>query len=206
MKLVAVSQRIDAHPDRKEIRDALDQRLISFLLVAGFTSAPVPNNLYKQQAPGRTKNHEALDDWLAAISPEAILLSGGNNIGQYVSRDLTEYWLLDFAKARSLPVLGICRGMQMMAHFAGVSLHPVQGHVNVGHIVTGEITGPTNSYHDFSLATCPSDYELLAKSPDGEIEAIRHKSLPWEGWMWHPEREKSFNSRDTQRIKALFNR
>jgi putative glutamine amidotransferase len=61
-----------------------------------------------------------------------------------------------------------------------------------------------NSYHGFSLATGPLDFEVLARSEDGEIEAIRHKSLPWEGWMWHPEREENFAARDVQRIKALF--
>ena len=85
-------------------------------------------------------------------------------------------------------------------------LQPIQEYVNVRHIVTGEITGQTNNYHDFSLATCPSDYELLAKSPDSEIESIGHKTMPWEDWIWQPAREKGFNSRDTQGIKALFNR
>jgi len=40
-------------------------------------------------------------------------------------------------------------------------LQPIQGYVNVRHIVTGEITGQTNNYHDFSLATCPSDNEAM---------------------------------------------
>ena len=43
MKIVAVSQRVDVYPDRNERRDALDQRLITFLSVAGFVPVPVPN-------------------------------------------------------------------------------------------------------------------------------------------------------------------
>ena len=39
---------------------------------------------------------------------------------------------------------------------------------------------------------------------DGFIEAIAHRYLPWEGWMWHPERETPFLEQDTRRIKALF--
>jgi putative glutamine amidotransferase len=76
--------------------------------------------------------------------------------------------------------------------------------VRTRHRLSGEITGEANSYHGFSLASCPEGFEVLAQSEDGEIEAIRHQSLPWEGWMWHPEREALFSARDVQRIKALF--
>ena len=63
----------------------------------------------------------------------------------------------------------------------------------------------TNSFHNFALSRCSENYRILAKSEDGVIEAIRHKSLPWEGWMWHPERETTFNYEDINRIKDLFN-
>lgn len=203
MKIVAVSQRVDHFPERNERRDALDQRMITFLLVAGFIPVPIPNGLYMAFPDGRN-DHEALDRWLAAVKPQAFVLSGGNDVGQFRERDLTEGWLLDYAYARCLPVLGICRGMQMMAHWAGTGLHPVQGHVRTRHRLTGAIGGEVNSYHGFALETCPLEFEILAKSEDGEIEAIRHHSLPWEGWMWHPEREECFASRDIQRLQRLF--
>ena len=41
-------------------------------------------------------------------------------------------------------------------------------------------------------------------SGDGEIEAIRHLSLPWEGWMWHPERERVYSQDDVSRFLKLF--
>ena len=194
MKRVAVSQRVDVHPERGESRDALDQRLIDFLLAAGFIPLPVPNGLVDA----------SLEHWLAAVSPQALLLSGGNDIGQCLARDLTETRLLDHARSRNLPVLGICRGMQMLGHRAGSELKAVSGHVRTRHHLSGEIVAEVNSYHNQSLASCPQDFEVLARSEDGEIEAIRHLSRPWEGWMWHPEREADFASHDLQRIRQLF--
>jgi putative glutamine amidotransferase len=44
----------------------------------------------------------------------------------------------------------------------------------------------------------------MALSVDGSIEAIKHETLPWQGWMWHPERYSEFCEDDGQRIRNLF--
>jgi putative glutamine amidotransferase len=193
LKLVAISQRVDAFPERHETRDALDQRLAALVAICGYIPVPVPNAL------GGT-----LRAWLTVVQPAAVVLSGGNDLGRCAERDDTELALLAHAHERQLPVLGICRGMQMMAHWAGTGLHLVIGHVRTRHRLLGHISAEVNSYHGYSLSACPEGFEVLARSEDGEIEAIRHLSLPWEGWMWHPEREENFVPGDVHRIKALF--
>lgn len=195
LPVFAVSQRVDVVSDRGEKRDSLDQRLTNLLSIAGIWPILVPNTLVSRNELG---------DWLDAISPSGIVLSGGNNIGEFPERDETERFLLDRASEKSLPVLGICRGMQMMAVWAGGSLKQVTGHVRSRHKLTGEITDEVNSYHDYSPAECPPSFEVMARSEDGEIEAIRHSSLPWQGWMWHPEREAETSASDIARIRALL--
>ena len=94
----------------------------------------------------------------------------------------------------------------MMATLAGSSLRKVNGHIRTRHVLqSGVISGEANSYHDMSVDSCPIGYHILARSEDGEIEAIRHDEYPWEGWMWHPEREVNFDIRDIKRTNELFN-
>ena len=202
---VAISQRVDLWADRDERRDALDQRLCQWLTTIGCVPIPVPNTLMAMC----DEEMSGLQNWLRAVRPDAVLLSGGNDIGEATERDNTERRLLAYAKKRVLPVLGICRGMQMMAVWAGGSLAPVSGHVRTRHHLqvadgSGEWPGEVNSFHNLALADCPPEFVVTARAEDGAIEAMRHETLPWEGWMWHPEREPQFNSIDAMRCRTLL--
>jgi N5-(cytidine 5'-diphosphoramidyl)-L-glutamine hydrolase len=203
--VVAITQRIDSVSGRAELRDALDQRLVQWLVHAGFLPVAVPNTLSDTGQP----SEQTLESWLQAIQPDALILSGGNDIGEYPARDATERYLLTWAEARRNPVLGICRGLQMMSVWAGVDLVKQEGHVGTRHQLAiteriDEWPASVNSYHNWGLSSCPDGFEVAARAEDGSIEAIRHTTLPWEGWMWHPERETPFSSQDNQRLKRLF--
>ena len=195
MKIIAVSQRVNECPDRGEVWDALDQRLTCFVATCGAILIPVPNLLNK---------HHMLLPWLDAVSPNGIILSGGEDMGICRERDASEETLLGYAESLKLPVLGICRGAQFIGARAGSSIKQIEGHVAVRHMIKGEINGEVNSFHNNVIANKPNNFSIIAHDLDGEIEAIRHDYLPWEGWMWHPEREANFSGCDINRFKALF--
>ena len=195
MTLICVSQRVEILPERNEVRDSIDQRLISFLSKSGGTVVPVPNFAHSEME---------IENWLNNIRPRAIVLSGGDDIGEHPSRDHVEERLLNYGSQHSLPLLGICRGMQMMGVWGGVALKPVRGHVATNHQLTGELDVKVNSYHNYSLMAVPDKFKAIAYSEDGEIEAIQHTTLPWEGWMWHPERETYFSEADIKRFRSLM--
>jgi N5-(cytidine 5'-diphosphoramidyl)-L-glutamine hydrolase len=203
MKLVAMSQGVTVHPDRNERQDTFDQRLSAWLSSAGYLPIPVPNRLILATTDRRSVV-DPVTAWMTNVNAHAVVLSGGNDIGTCPERDLTESRLLDYAKTNRLPAVGICRGMQMMAAWSGVQLNPVAGHVRTRHSLRGEVSGDVNSFHNLALSDCPCDFVVIARSEDGSIEAIRHTSLLWEGWMWHPEREETFASHDILRLKMLF--
>ncbi len=206
---IGITQRVDRVDLYDESRDALDNRLIEWVLNADLIPIPIPNNLVDDKLPNNLQSN--LDKWLDDVGIDVVLLSGGNNIGDVQLRDLTEEYLVFWAEKYKKPLLGICRGMQMMGICAGAQLVQINGHTKVRHKLKVKDTNnkalpkSVNSYHDFALEKCPEGYEILAESEDGSIEAIKHKKLHWEGWMWHPERELPYNDIDRMRLKKMIN-
>ena len=208
--IVGVTQRIDKIETYNEMRDALDQRLVEWILKAGFIPVPIPNSLVNME--NSYSDQLLVFEWLTKMKIDALLLSGGNDIGKSPKRDLLEKSILCWAEKIKKPTLGLCRGMQMMGVYFGSELTEVKGHVGTKHQlqmndnIEKMFPNIVNSYHNKVLKDCSSEFEILAKSKEGNIEAMSHKTLPWEAWMWHPERDSEFNKYCINRVKQLFNR
>lgn len=192
---IGVSMRVLETQGYHELRDALAQDWGHFLSVALPNSAwlPLPNL-------GANRIRTYCERW----GVNSLILTGGEDIGTSALRDETERDLLFWAKDHSLPVLGVCRGMQMIATWSGVALKRVERHVRTRHILKGDFVHEVNSFHNYSLLECPLNFTVSAIAEDGEIEAIHNSTLRWEGWMWHPEREMPFNTNDIDRLRELF--
>jgi gamma-glutamyl-gamma-aminobutyrate hydrolase PuuD len=194
VKIVAITQRVDAVPGRDERRDALDGNWNKLLHACDCLGVPMPNHA-----------QSAVALWHAAHC-EGLILSGGNDLAAYggdaPERDETEARLLDLAGAQAKPVLGVCRGMQFLVAHAGGKLHRVEHHVACRHKLDNG--RDVNSYHGWAAQACPPDWTALAHSPDGALEMMRHGSRRWLGIMWHPERERPFAAEDLTLIGNWF--
>jgi putative glutamine amidotransferase len=124
-----------------------------------------------------------------------------------------EFSLLKAARARQLPVLGVCGGMQLLNVAWGGTLHQDIGRELPNarpHEQTHDRTHPhhpvdvkdgtvladalgrgqlmVNSTHHQAVKTVGPGLQVSAVSPDGVIEAIECKQEPFVvGVQWHPE-------------------
>ena len=201
--LVFVTQRVEYIKKTGEFRDSLDERLIEWLKANKLLAMPVSNNLLITKT--KNTNYKYLKKWLNAFNPKAIVFSGGHDIGKYKKRDLTEFFILEWGIKNKIPLFGICRGMQIIGNYFGSNLIKCKNHVRKRHPVyfnNGSKVN-VNSFHAWGLKKCPRNFKVLAKSKDNIIELMKHKFLPIQGCMWHPEREKKFSKEDLLRLKKL---
>lgn len=198
MMRVGVTQRRDLINERNEARDALDVQLAQMLWDIGFVAVPLASEISETAS------------YLDALGLDAYVLSGGGDVGDFFERDRLERAVLSHAARNELPVMGICRGMQLIIDHCGGTLTPVVGHVRTRHIVSGPCVGSreVNSFHNYSISTLdlPQTLESLAHAPDGTVEAVRHRDHPWTAIMWHPERERPHVDGDLSLISAALTR
>lgn len=158
---------------------------------------------------------------------DGLILSGGYDIDPYFygeqpsrrlgdiypERDQFEMSLLESAEKKNIPILGICRGVQMLNVYHGGSLyqdldeidHPVYKHSQDqtpalrSHAVTIDKSSilysilktertRVNSFHHQCIHQVAEGFAVAAQADDGVIECIENKQYPWEiGIQWHPE-------------------
>jgi len=197
MKRVAVTQRVSVVPTYSERRDCLDQAWTKFLAACGLLPVLLPN-----------VNEPAMA-LCEGTGVAGLVLTGGNDLvecgGDAPERDAVEFALLDWAERRGLPVLGVCRGMQVIQQRFGIGLHRVEGHVARSQLI--RIEGEpreVNSFHHFAASESRPPLDVWAVADDGVVKAIRHSTLPITGIMWHPERCSPFSPADMELFREVF--
>ncbi len=150
---------------------------------------------------------------------DGLLLSGGADIdpGRYgaaidpatgpveSARDQAEIGLVELAVAEDLPVLGICRGLQLLNVWAGGTLNqhvPAHARHDLGPggesdtVVVepesrlGAMYGATvrvNSLHHQTVDRVADGWIVTARSGDGTVEALEWRGHDVIAVQWHPE-------------------
>lgn len=198
--LVAVTQRVEIikRPGGGvERRDALDQAWTMFLQAAGCMPAPIPND------------PDVAVEMLRELPVDALVLTGGNDLvaygGDAPERDATEFALLAKAREWQLPVIGVCRGMQMIQQMFGVALERVEGHVADKQTISIDgRSAEVNSFHKWGASGTAPSLEVWARAGDGVVKGVRHRSELITGIMWHPERTRPFAARDLVLFQKLL--
>ena len=151
---------------------------------------------------------------------DGLILSGGGDVdprlygegntacfGVDAERDAAEFRLIEAYCRAQKPILGICRGHQVLNVFFGGSLIQhlpgAEKHVpgkegDNAHMTRAladsfpaELYGGhfvVNSAHHQGIGRLAAELEAVQWSEDGVIEACRHRNLPVFSVQWHPER------------------
>jgi putative glutamine amidotransferase len=161
---------------------------------------------------------EPVENISALDGLDGLMLAGGNDVDPCIYgaerapeteepdavRDALERSLIEQALARDLPILGICRGIQMFnAALGGSLIQHIEGHraprqreVHPVTIAQGSILESilnrnefvVNSRHHQCVGKVAPGLAVTAKSPDGIVEALE---LPGKQFVltvqWHPE-------------------
>jgi anthranilate synthase/aminodeoxychorismate synthase-like glutamine amidotransferase len=137
----------------------------------------------------------SLDAALAA-QPDRVVISPGPGRPEAAGRSPL---IVRAAPERGIPTLGVCLGLQCAAIAFGGSVvrapEPRHGKTSAvrhdGRGVFAGIPDPTiaTRYHSLMVdpSTLPPALEVSARSDDGVVMALRHRTLPLEAVQFHPE-------------------
>ena len=179
---------------------------------------------------------EAVAKYLPEISTDydGLILCGGNDIEpKYyqqefngavnidAQRDTIEFALLKAFADAGKPILGICRGHQLINVYFGGSLHQdiPENHLHTNkqdlyithnviakeNSVVYKLYGPSftvNSSHHQAIDRLGDNLHATACWNEQYIEAIEHCYLPIYGVQWHPER-MCVNQKRTDTVDGL---
>lgn len=157
---------------------------------------------------------ESVMDVLRDTRVDGLVLTGGSDISPTLygqkphkqvygvdhDRDACEFEALDYASTFGIPVLGICRGSQIMCAYRGGSLtQHIEGHRGGEHEVVADARASTFrraiggrrmnviSLHHQCVKRPGHGMRIAARASDGTPEAIESVDGLWIGVQYHPE-------------------
>ena len=189
---IGISLRVVESPSYNEKRDALSQDWSVFFEKLGINPLLIPNTM------------ENVLSFLEDMQVQGLILSGGDNIGDSQDRDKTEQKIINYSFEKKIPLIGICRGMQVINTFFGGEIESLKNSKHVGdpHFVSlnENVTEflrtnklQVNSFHNniIKQKDLGKNLEPFAMADDQTVEGFYHAKLPIFGIMWHPERTPS---------------
>jgi putative glutamine amidotransferase len=198
MKKIIVTLRIEKLGKFNETRENVDIRLTNLINKLGFVPILIPNNLVN------------INRFVKEISPSGIILSGGGDPRKKDLRYFTENKLIKISLKKNIPIIGICRGAQVINLFFGGKLLKVKNHVKKLHTLCGPFIKnkkiKVNSYHEYGFYKdiLGKNLNSLASSLDKIVMLFSHSKYKILGIMWHPERYLRIKNFDKKIIRNFF--
>ncbi len=139
------------------------------------------------------RNDEITPDEAARLAPSHLVISPGP--GRPESSGATVEIVRRLAP--TTPTLGVCLGHQAIIEAFGGEIGPARRLVHgkastVAHDGRGIFTGlpqdfEAGRYHSLAATRVPGELEVSARTEDGEVMGVRHRSLRIDGVQFHPE-------------------
>lgn len=200
---VGITMRMMVSSDTGEIRHCIADDWVRFIdkVLPNVSLIPIPNHLN-------------IRSWVKQINLKGIILSGGEDWGEFPLRDSSELALCEIAESTKIPLLGICRGMQVLNYYWGGRLptkrdesHIAQNHyIQKHHQKNKQELLLVNSYHRMVLHQADISEQLIVSATcfAGTVESIEHPDYQMKGIMWHPERLSTIQQHDQELFNNMF--
>jgi anthranilate synthase/aminodeoxychorismate synthase-like glutamine amidotransferase len=128
-----------------------------------------------------------------ALAPDRLVVSPGPGRPSGAGRSIE----LILRLGATTPTLGVCLGHQAIVEAFGGEVGPAQALLHgkasrLQHDGRGIFSGLASTidagrYHSLAAVRVPDELEVTARTEDGEVMGVRHRTRPIEGVQFHPE-------------------